>query len=124
MRIETELTKAFLEAGATPKGASDAAVLGKSGWDEQEGKLVLRQNDQLVYSEVAAGEPISVHEYAQQFLTERPHFSAASMGDNKTAGLGSKMINGKPAIPNDPKLLGRYADKINSGEMDVYIQEK
>lgn len=119
-RIKDELVRHFSEQG-DPKAARDAAALVADQFDLSEtGQLLRRVNGEVQLSKERPGEPQDAAEFVSEFLIERPYFAGRSTGDNRRTG---RTVNGKPAIDGrDPHALGRYAEQIANGEMEVYTE--
>lgn len=117
--IRDTLASAFAERnGGDAKAAADAAALALPEWEmADDGSLRHRTQP---YS-ADSGKQVTPGEYATAFLVERPHFAGRSSGDNRRAG---RLVNGKPAVnATDPEALGRYAEAIAKGDMEIYTPE-
>ena len=115
-KVTDTLKTAAANAGVRPEAMDDVVRLASGNWELREGTPTLVQNGEVVLSKEKPGEPMGMGEYFKSMLHEKPFYFQTSAG----SGGGSQMnARGVKVIPNDPVLIGQYAEAIQKGEVVI-----
>ena len=115
-KVTDQLKSAAASAGVRSDALNDVVVIASGDWELREGAAVRVQNNEVVLSVKNAGEPMTMGEYFDGMVTEKPFFFNGSSG---AGGQESKNAGGGRGIANDPMLIGQYAADIAAGKVVV-----
>lgn len=88
-RLDTEIASMVLAADSAfnPSALSDIQSRARGVYVVQDdGSLVPRKGDAVVYSKKEAGQPMPLKEWGEQLLSEAPHFRKSSKGGGASGG--------------------------------------
>lgn len=115
-KVTDTLKTAAADSGVLPKAMNDVVKLASSDWELRDGTPTLIQDGEVVLSKEKPGEPMSMGEYFKNMLQEKPYYFQSSAG---SGGGSQHNARGAKVIPNDPVLIGQYADQIAKGEVVI-----
>jgi hypothetical protein len=118
-QVEQALTQAAVKAGVAESAIEDFVSRGSKVFHFDNGKVIAKDGDEVVFSKRRPADPLDVLEWAEDLQGTAPHIfkpsgGGGAAGDDDAGGAGTRYVNSF-----DPMEIGRNLEGIASGEVKV-----